>query len=133
MIKTLRVSRFLIISSILMLVACGDSQVVQVKRVVDGDTIVLADDRTVRVMGIDTPEIRGQCQSERDRAQTAKIRMMELVARGVRLEVSRDRDRYGRTLARVFDNRGRDIGQILISEGLARPYNGRGQRGGWCD
>lgn len=100
-----------------MLAACNDTQVVQVKRVVDGDTIVLADDRTVRVLGIDTPEIRGQCQDERDKAQTAKIRMMELVARGVRLEVSSNRDRYGRTLARVFDNRGRDIGQIFDQRG----------------
>jgi len=95
-----------------MLAACGDSQVIQVKRVVDGDTIVLADERTIRVLGIDTPEIRGQCQSERERAQTAEIRMMELVSRGVRIEVSRDRDRYGRTLARVFDNRDQDIGRI---------------------
>jgi endonuclease YncB( thermonuclease family) len=39
-------------------------------------------------------------------------------------------DRYGRTLASVTVN-GRDVGEILIGEGLARPYQG-GRRGSWC-
>ena len=42
------------------------------------------------------------------------------------------RDRYGRTLARVVDRRGRDVGQALLSEGFAVPYHGRGPRHRWC-
>ena len=39
-------------------------------------------------------------------------------------------DRYGRTLAHLTVN-GRDVGGVLIGEGLARQYNG-GRRQGWC-
>lgn len=34
------------------------------------------------------------------------------------------KDKYGRTLARVLVD-GRDIGEILIEEGLARPSKGK--------
>jgi endonuclease YncB( thermonuclease family) len=35
-------------------------------------------------------------------------------------------------LAVVFDSRGMDVASVLIAEGLARRYNGRGQRELWC-
>ncbi|MEO1905391.1 MAG: hypothetical protein ABGX08_00005, partial [Citromicrobium sp.] len=38
-------------------------------------------------------------------------------------------DRYGRTLARLTVD-GRDVGTVLVSMGLARPW--RGRREGWC-
>ena len=46
---------------------------------------------------------------------------------------TRGRDRYGRTLAIVRDRAGRDLARIMIAEGLARPYDGRGRRLGWCE
>ncbi|WP_298966718.1 thermonuclease family protein [uncultured Roseibium sp.] len=39
------------------------------------------------------------------------------------------KDKYGRTLARVLVN-GNDVSQILINEGLARPW--RRHREPWC-
>ncbi len=65
------------------------------------------------------------------RRKRATRRLRELLASGeVRLIESGRRDRYGRSLAHLHVNR-RDVGQILINEGLARPYDG-GQRLGWC-
>jgi endonuclease YncB( thermonuclease family) len=48
----------------------------------------------------------------------------------VRVIESGKLDRYRRSLAHLTVN-GKDVGEILISEGLARPYNGK-HRDGWC-
>ena len=45
-------------------------------------------------------------------------------------ETGRMTDRYGRMLATISVN-GRDVGDMLISENLARPWEGK--RRSWCD
>jgi len=97
-------------------------------RVIDGDTIVVAGER-VRLAGIDAPERRARCAWEDWLARQAAVRVTELVADGVTLE-RRGQDRYRRSLAVVFDAEGRDVGALLVSEGLARPW--RGRRHSWC-
>ena len=99
-------------------------------QVVDGDTLRCGAQR-VRVIGLDAPEMRGQCPREVRRARAAKDRLAELVAEGVTLR-TRGRDRYRRLLAVVRDRQGRDVAAVMIREGLARPYDGRGRRAGWC-
>lgn len=47
----------------------------------------------------------------------------------VRGDNGRMKDRYGRTLGRVLVD-GVDVGELLISEGLARRWDGR--RHPWC-
>ena len=104
----------------------------QIIRVIDGDTIRVQG-QPVRIVGLDTPELRGACLFERQLAQQAKRRLEGIVARGVSIERAGGRDKYGRGLAIVRDlTSGRDVADILIREGLARPYNGRGRRAGWC-
>lgn len=100
-------------------------------RVVDGDT-VHPGFWTYRLDGLDTPEIRGaKCPSEREAAHRAQERLRDLTdGHPVRLRPSGRRDRYGRWLA-MLEADGRDVGSILILEGLARPYKG-GARGDWC-
>ena len=99
-------------------------------RAIDGDTLACGRER-VRIMGLDTPEMRGQCPAEIRAARAAKNRLAGLIAAGVILEPN-GRDRYRRLLAIVRDRRGRDVAQILIRERHARPYDGRGRRRGWC-
>jgi endonuclease YncB( thermonuclease family) len=100
--------------------------------VVDGDTIKAPYGVTYRLMGYDTPETRfARCDAERELGLAAKDRLEELLARGeVRVLESGKLDKYGRTLAELTVN-GRDVGDILIDEGLARPYQG-GKRASWC-
>lgn len=98
--------------------------------VIDGDTIRVGG-QVVRLLGLDAPELRGACQREIRLARAAAARLEQLVAGGVVLQ-PQGRDRYRRTLAVVRDRQGRDVAQILIREGLARPYDGRGPRPGWC-
>ncbi|GAA1803251.1 thermonuclease family protein [Nesterenkonia flava] len=85
-----------------------------VTRVIDGDTLELADGERVRLLGIDSPE-RGECHFD-----TASARMSELVL-GQSVTLTRageDRDRYDRLL-RYVDVDGTDAGLTLIQEGLA--------------
>lgn len=96
--------------------------------VIDGDTISVAGEK-VRLAGIDAPEMRAQCRFEDWLARRATVRMSELVADGVTLE-RHGVDRYRRTLAVVFDAQGRDVGAVLVAEGLAREWHGR--RLSWC-
>ncbi|MEK6531827.1 MAG: thermonuclease family protein [Deltaproteobacteria bacterium] len=87
-----------------------------VARVIDGDTIRLSDGRTIRYIGMDTPERKEPFY------QKAKQRNAELVAgKAVRLKVCPENpsDKYGRTLAWVYAD---DVfvNEALLREGLAR-------------
>ena len=100
--------------------------------VIDGDTIRAPYGVKYRLLGFDAPEtFQAQCDAELALGRRATERLKELLASGeVRVIESGKLDRYGRTLAHLTVN-GRDVGGVLIGEGLARPYNG-GRRQGWC-
>jgi endonuclease YncB( thermonuclease family) len=100
--------------------------------VVDGDTIKAPYGVTYRLLGFDAPETHfAKCDAERELGLAAKERLEELLETSeVKVIESGKRDKYGRTLAQVTAN-GRDVGDILISEGLARPYHGE-RRTSWC-
>lgn len=103
-------------------------------RVIDGDTLheTTADVR-YRIANIDTPEAgpRAHCPAERDAARraTQTVRTLLRAAQQVETRPVGRTDRYGRTVAFVLVD-GRDLGQLLITQGLARPW--RGRREPWC-
>lgn len=100
--------------------------------VVDGDTFWLGDQK-IRIADIDTPELSPpRCEAERIKGEAAKTRLLDLLNVGEFSLVAgdRDEDRYGRKLRRVVRD-GRSIGEILVSEGLARRWDGA--RHPWCD
>jgi len=99
-------------------------------RVIDGDTIV-HQGQTIRIMGLDAPEVHHRCEAERALAERARARLAQLLADGFTVR-EHGRDRYNRVLAEVFDARGLNVASVLIAEGLARRYNGRGPRELWC-
>jgi len=82
-------------------------------------------------MELDAPELRGRCRAETRLAQAAQARMQQLVGRGITIE-RRGRDCDWRMLAVVRLRGGQDVATIMIRERLARPYDGRGPRRGWC-
>ncbi len=88
----------------------------------------------VRMANIDTPEIKGQCQSEKDAAIAAKNRLGVIMPVGSVVDLTNIKDdKYlGRIDANVFDASGNDVGLTLIKERLGRPYDG-GRRRGWCE
>jgi micrococcal nuclease len=100
---------------------------------IDGDTIRSPAGVTHRIMGMDTPEtFQARCNDELALGLMAKMRMEQLLAAGgVTILESGKLDRYGRTLSQVRVGE-RDIADIMIGEGLARPYAG-GKRQSWCE
>ena len=91
-----------------------DPRTFLVSRVIDGDTLELANGETVRLVGIDTPE-RGECGFD---AATANLERL-VVGKRVRLGISdEDRDGYGRLL-RYVDVGTTDAGLRLVKNGRA--------------
>ena len=94
----------------------------------DGDTVWLNGEK-IRISDIDTPELNGECVSERALALQARDRLVQILNASP-FEVKRSgTDRYGRTLA-ILHQAGRSIGDQLVAEGLARTWSGR--REPWC-
>lgn len=91
--------------------------------VVDGDTIWL-NGLNLRLESYDTPEPHNDIcggRAEVALAHRASARLLELLnSNAFTVETARQ-DRYGRTLATIRIG-GRDVGDILISEGLARRW-----------
>ena len=111
----------------------------QVVSVVDGDTIKveariwpgLIWQGSVRVRGVDAPEIRGRCQTEKDLALAARDFVRGLVGEEVVL-LDVEQGKYaGRVVASVRLADGRDLAEVLVKTGHGRPYNG-GAREPWC-
>lgn len=96
---------------------------------VDGDTL-WHEGVKLRLANIDTPEIdHARCPYERQLGERAKARLIVLLNGGYRIHYSGKLDRYRRPLVRVTVN-GRDVGEQLAREGLAREW--RGKRLPWC-
>ncbi|KIQ35524.1 MULTISPECIES: thermonuclease family protein [Pseudomonas syringae group] len=96
--------------------------VAKVQRVVDGDTLRLSDGRSVRMIGLNTPETGKRGQSAEPFAEAGKRRLQALVKDSgdqVRLQIGQQaKDRYGRTLANVYSRNGTNLEAQLLSEGL---------------
>jgi len=105
--------------------------------VIDGDTVIIQSVR-IRIANIDAPELHGKCDAELRLARVARRRMKELLSMEVIINPGdpidhRTKDWYGRTLATltvVTPEGNKDVGEIMIGEGLARPWTGHRQP--WC-
>lgn len=100
----------------------ADLPQVAVRQVVDGDTLRLVDGRSVRLIGINTPELGRKGRSDEPYAVQAKRRLQALVeASGGKVGVQpgkQGKDHYGRTLAHLYDRSGHNLEAQLLSEGL---------------
>lgn len=119
----------------------GTLVVQKVVSVYDGDSFradiagvhpLLGKDIGIRVYGVDTPEIRGKCDSEKAAAKNVK-RFVEQVLRTANTVELREvrRDKYFRINAVVIVD-GRSLGAMLIQRKMAYPYFGKTKRE-WCN
>jgi len=103
--------------------APGGLSTAQVRQVIDGDTLRLQDGRSVRLIGINAPEIGRKGQSDEPYAVAARRRLQALVDDSdglVGLQLGREsKDRYERTLANVYGRGGLNFEAQLLAEGLA--------------
>src|SRR5574337_1760807 len=92
-------------------------ELVRVKRVYDGDTVLLEDGRTVRYLGINAPEYRQPFSRKATQLNESLV-----LGRDIRLEFDREPiDGYGRLLAYVYAG-DQMVNATLIQEGLAHAF-----------
>lgn len=99
----------------------------------DGDTItvdipdihpLLGKNISVRIRGIDTPEIKGSKSCEKETARAAKRLVESYLKRASHIELQNiDRDKYFRILADVVAD-GKSVSDVLIKNRLATAYDG---------
>ncbi len=113
---------------------------VEVLRVVDGDTFLgraqvwLGQEITVlvRIRGIDAPEMKARCKSERVAANAATDQLAAILARSpIELHNISGEKYFGRVLADVTTADDHDPAALLLEEALVRPYQGK-KRQPWC-
>ncbi len=94
-----------------------------VKRVIDGDTIILDDGRHVRLIGVDAPEIDSPYRNAEPFGDESRDYMKRLVERRlVTIRIGREPfDKYGRTLAYVYLGPTM-VNSRIIRDGYAKAY-----------
>ncbi len=102
---------------------------IKITSITDGDTIKLSDGTSVRLLQIDSPELRGnECY-----ATEAQKALAKLVNRSGKISLTTDPnldevDRYGRLLRYLFIGK-RNINLEMVRIGAAAPYFYRSERG----
>jgi micrococcal nuclease len=116
----------------------------KVVKVLDGDTIKfeadwmpkpLKPEVSIRVLGIDTPEKkpRNKCEQEDALAQKASAFTKEAITKGKKIEVKLEsHDKYGGRMLGYVVIDGKNLGDELITNGLARAYHGEA-KSSWCE
>lgn len=103
----------------------------KVLRVVDGDTLDVRLDGAetkLRLLNIDAPETAHDGDPAQCLAKAAKARLAELAPVGATMRVeSYGHDRFGRTLAGLYSEKGELLNAQLVAAGLAAPFVVNGQ------
>lgn len=112
-----------------------------VEKVIDGDTLLVrahiwvGQDVSVlvRIDGVDTPELSGRCEIERDKARDARGFVIRKVGGRAVLLTDVRRGKYaGRVIAKVALPGGSgDLGALLLKTGHGKPYEKR-RYSKWC-
>ena len=111
----------------------------RVVSVTDGDTVLVRAriwlgqnvETRIRLEGVDTPEMKARCASERRLAIRARDFVVARVqGRTVDLFHIQYGKYAGRVVARIRDAKG-DLSSAIIAAGLGRAYDG-GRRESWC-
>lgn len=119
----------------------GSVVIDEVTSIYDGDTFranikgwppVVGYRIPIRVNGIDTPEMRGKCETEKVLARKAKQVTVQTLRSAKTIELKNiQRGKYFRLVADVYAD-GQSLADELIRKKLAVPYGG-GTKQGWCD
>jgi len=126
---TIAVIIFILLAMLRLLVFRPESPIVRstksiatVRYVIDGDTLDLVDGRRVRLLGIDAPEAGFQEKIAEPWAEESTEWLRDRVeGYEVTLRIDeKETDRYGRTLAWIFDVNGVLVNQQILTEGHAK-------------
>lgn len=128
---------------------CSDMSTVYPARllsITDGDTIKvqatiwpnLYKETSVRIYGIDTPEIHGKCEQEKSLAASAREFVADKLTTADAIFIQNvTKDKYGnRVVADVLykkNNRTYNMAKELIKQNLAVEYFGKTKNKNWCE
>ncbi len=99
---------------------------------IDGYPALIGSRMGIRVNGIDTPEMRGKCQKEKALARDAKQFTVAHLRAAKTIELrNMKRGKYFRVVADVYVD-GKNLGKMLIDQGLAVVYDGGHKAKDWC-
>jgi micrococcal nuclease len=118
-------STFLISALILFfLLSTSHAEIYKVKRVIDGDTLLLVNGERVRLIGVDTPETKHPQKPVQYFGREAYLFTKQMVdGKEARFEFERQkRDRYGRLLAYVYLLDGTFLNAEIIKQGYGFAY-----------
>ncbi len=105
----------------------GDSIRVRVPIWLDQDLVT-----SVRIRGIDAPELRGRCAREKHLARRARAYVRAATGAGIVVLTNISRGKYyGRVIADVTTREGYLLSARLLRKRLARRYRA-GRRRTWC-
>lgn len=93
----------------------------RVRKVIDGDTLILQDGEKIRLIGINTPEVQSRYRQAQAGGEAAK-EWLEKVLRNPDVWLQYDVaqfDKYDRRLAHVFLESGDYLNALLLEQGLA--------------
>lgn len=117
-----------------------EGSVVYVPRVYDGDTVTLAYKHpyssefvriSCRLKGIDTPEIRGTSDAEKELAKKAKQRLCNAVLGKFVTVQDTGVEKYGRVLCNLKTDNIESVSAYMLEDSLiCRPYTG-GKKESW--
>jgi micrococcal nuclease len=119
----------------------GTVTVSKVISVYDGDTFrvdidslppIVGKNIPIRLNGVDTPEIQGKCQQEKDLALEARDFVRNKLANAKEIKLTKlQRGKYFRVVADVLID-GVSLEQELLDNELAYKYTG-GKKTSWCN
>ena len=119
----------------------GTVTVSKVISVYDGDTFrvdidslppIVGKNIPIRLNGVDTPEIQGKCQQEKDLALEARDFVRNKLANAKEIKLTKlKRGKYFRVVADVYFD-GVSLEQELLDNELAYKYTG-GKKSSWCN
>ena len=140
MINLLFLTVLLIVSPVNAKPQYGTVTVSKVISVYDGDTFrvnidslpsIVGKNIPIRVNGVDTPEIRGKCQYEKNLALEARDFVRAKLSNATEIKLTNlQRGKYFRVVANVVVD-GISLEQELLDNKLAYEYDG-GKKLSWC-
>ena len=111
------------------------------ERCIDGDTLkvknnalpdIFGKNLSIRLRGIDAPEMRGKCQQEKELAKKSKDFLHFLVKDDRFTLHNLERDKFFRVVADVKLSDARNVSDIMLFNNHAVEYDGGKKTHNWC-